>query len=278
MNSSHPFDGSIRLEALGEHRYRGSTSPDYMNMVGPFGGTIAALMLQAPCIAPERLGDPTALTVNFCGAIADGSFDITAHAVRTNRSSQHWSIVLTQKDETVVTASAVFAKRRPTWRQTEARFPDVPAAAQVERASNAFRPPWTRRYDMRFVRGALPHLGEAAPGDAPGDAAGDTPVSWVWLADDPPRPLDFLSLAAMCDAFFPRIFLRRPTWTPVGTVSMTIYFHADAPMLAAQAARPVLGLASASHFGNGMFDEHVEVWSDERALLATSHQIVYFKA
>lgn len=270
MTIAHPFDEATHLEPLGDGRYRGETSARYANMVGPFGGTIAALMLQAPSLAPQRLGDPTALTVNFCGPVADGAFDVTASTIRTNRSNQHWTMNLMQDGQVAVAASAVFATRRPTWGHTEARCPDASEAASMERASNAFRPPWTQRYDMRFVRGSLPSLGEGTPGREP--------TSWVWVADDPPRPLDYLSLAAICDAFFPRIFLRRPTWTPVGTVSLTIYFHADAPMLAAQAERPVFGTASANHFGNGMFDEHVEVWSDDRRLLATAHQIVYYKA
>ncbi len=270
MTNAHPFDDATHLETLGDGRWRGATSAGYANMVGPFGGTIAAVMLQAPSLAPDRLGDPTALTVNFCGPVADGAFELTAQAVRTNRSNQHWTMTLVQDGQVAVSASAVFATRRPTWTHTEARRPEAPPAAAVERASTAFRPPWTQRYDMRFVRGSLPALGD--------DATGQAPVSWVWLADDPPRPLDYGSLAAICDAFFPRIFLRRPVWTPVGTVSLTIYFHADRTTLAAQADRPVLGTASASHFGNGMFDEHVEVWSDDGALLASAHQIVYFKA
>lgn len=269
MNSAHPLDLATFLEPIRDGRYRGSTSPDYANMVGPFGGTIAAVLLHAPSIAPERSGDPTALTVNFCGPIADGAFEIATRAVRTNRTNQHWSMELSQGGEIAATATAVFAKRRPTWRHTEARFPEVPAPATLERATNAWRPPWTRRYDMRFVRGALPPLADGLPGAEP--------VTWLWLADEPPRPLDFTSLAAICDAFFPRIFLRRPQWTPAGTVSLTIYFHADASQLVRQADRPVLGMAWASHFGNGIFDEHVEVWSDDRELLASAHQVVYFK-
>ena len=268
MTDLHPFDAATHLDPLGNGRYRGATSPAYANMVGPFGGLIAATLLQSACLGPERLGDPTALTVNFCGPIADGAFEIATRAVRTNRSSQHWSMELEQGGEIAVTATAVFAKRRATWSRTEASFPIVPPALHVERAT-AFRMPWTHRYAMRFVHGPFPSLTEDLPGAEP--------LTQVWLADDPPRPLDFVALAALCDAFFPRIFLRRPTWTPIGTVSMTVYFHADASALAAQAGRPVLGSAWASHFGNGMFDEHVEVWSDEGGLLASSHQIVYFK-
>ncbi len=278
MTNAHSFDEAMYLEPLGDGRYRGSTSAGYANMVGPFGGAIAALMLQAPSLAPDRLGDPSALTVNFCGPVADGVFDVRATAIRTNRSNQHWTMTLMQDDQVAVAASAVFATRRPTWRHTEARCPDAPGPDSVERATNAFRPPWTQRYDMRFVKGSLPSLGASSDATSSEEAPGQEPVSWVWIADDPPRPIDYLSLAAICDAFFPRIFLRRPTWTPVGTVSLTIHFHADAPMLAAQGERPVFGIAAASHFGNGMFDEHVEVWSDDRSLLATAHQIVYFKA
>lgn len=270
MTIPHPFDVATRLDTLGDGRYRATTAGAYANMVGPFGGIVAATVLQAPCGAPDRAGDPAAFTINFCGPIADGPYTIVARVVRNNRSNQHWSIEASQDDQVVVTATAVFATRRPAWSHTESRRPDVPRAAALSRADTTGRPPWTRRYDMRFARGSMPSLTDGS--------AGDEPTSWVWIADDPPRALDFASLAAICDAFFPRIFLRRPQWTPVGTVSLTLYFHADAALLAAQADRPVLGVAWSSHFGNGMFDEQVEVWSDDGRLLATAHQIVYYKA
>ena len=269
MTSPHPFDLATRLEAIGPHRFRGATSSAYANMIGPFGGVTTAVLLQAPSLSPERLGDPTALTVNFCGPIADGPFEIATRVVRTNRSNQHWAMELLQADDVAVSATAVFAKRREVWSHTEARFPSIPDAALVERTTRTAWPEWTRRYDMRFVRGGSSGFGE---GVEPTE-----PLTWVWLADDPPRPLDFTSLAAICDAFFPRIFLRRPAFTPIGTVSLTIYFHADATMLAAQSSRPIFGAAWASHFGNGMFDEHVEVWSDDRRLLASAQQIVYYR-
>jgi hypothetical protein len=71
--------------------------------------------------------------------------------------------------------------------------------------------------------------------------------------------------------------IRRPRWVPAGTVSLTTYFHADAKQLAAEGERPVLGTARASHFGLGYHDQSAEIWSEGGALLATSHQIVYYK-
>jgi hypothetical protein len=52
----------------------GHTSQAYWNMIGPFGGATAAVMLQAALVHPERLGDPIALTVNFAGPIGEGDF------------------------------------------------------------------------------------------------------------------------------------------------------------------------------------------------------------
>ncbi len=270
----HPLDRATRLDPLGDGRHAGLTSPDYANMVGPFGGTIAAVMLRAPLLDPARQGDPTALTVNYCGPIADGAFEVDARAVRTNRSNQHWTMTLRQGDEVQVTASAVFSHRRETWGATEARRPVVPRPGTLARWPTTSRLPWAQRYDMRFARVPLPDLAAAGRGE---EGAGDEPTSWVWIADDPPRPLDFVALASMCDAFFPRIFMRRPRFVPIGTISLTIHFHADHGMLAAQAERPVLGVAWASHFGRGIFDEHAEVWSDAGDLLATAHQVVYYK-
>lgn len=52
--------------------------------------------------------------------------------------------------------------------------------------------------------------------------------------DDSPRRLDFTALAAISDAFFPRILVRRRRLAPMG-------FHADAALLAAQGERRLLG-------------------------------------
>ena len=40
-DAAHPFDQAMIVEPAGEGQWRGRTSEDYWNMVGPFGGTIA---------------------------------------------------------------------------------------------------------------------------------------------------------------------------------------------------------------------------------------------
>ncbi|MEZ5653560.1 MAG: thioesterase family protein [Burkholderiaceae bacterium] len=268
-HAQHPIDRAVALERGDGGVFHGQTSPDYANMVGPFGGTTAATMLNSVLLDPRRLGDPVALTVNYAGPVVDGRFAIRADALRTNRSTQHWSVAMSQADQICTSATAFFATRRDTWTHTETGFPEVPPAGDLARFDNAAMPPWTRCYDMRFVTGGRPSTGQGV------DELDS--LSMLWIRDEPPRPLDFVSLTAICDSFFPRIIIRRPQWVPAGTVSLTVYFHADAAQLQRHGAGPLLGVAKASHFGLGYHDQTAEIWSAAGDLLATSHQIVYFK-
>src|SRR5262245_8330156 len=109
----HPFDRATALQAAGDGIFAGRTSDDYWNFTGPFGGATAATLLRAVIEHPKRIGTPLALTVNFCAPVAKGDFQIVVREVRTNRSTQHWSLELSQADAGVTaTATAVFAARR----------------------------------------------------------------------------------------------------------------------------------------------------------------------
>lgn len=263
------FDDAVALTEQPDGSWLGHTSPVYANMVGPFGGITAAAMLNAAMSNGKRAGDPIALTVNYAAPVAEGSYDVRTAVARRNRSTQHWTMQLFQRGEVVVTASAVFALRRETWSAAEAVAPGgLPRPEALPRQPLEGRPPWVHRYDMRFVSGGLPAFdGQEQPSSG----------TCLWVRDDPPRPLDFLSLTALCDSFFPRVFLRRRRRVPVGTVSMTTYFHADPGMLAAQGEGFVVGVARALNFRNGFFDQSAEVWSGAGELLASTHQIVYFR-
>lgn len=266
----HPFDDAIRLSRNADGTFAGATSPAYANMVGPFGGITAAALLNGALQNPERLGDPVALTANYASPIADGAYTLDARPVRTNRSTQHWVITLAQGDIVAATATAVFAARRDTWSAPEASMPaGLPPPAQLDAASTVGRPAWTRQYDMRFVDG---HAAATLDGIEQPHSE-----SRLWVRDEPARPLDFASLASICDIFFPRVFVRRRKRVPAGTVTMTVFFHADAALLASQGDRHVLACARALAFRNGYFDQSAEIWSDHGQLLASTHQMVYYR-
>lgn len=266
--TSHPFDQAIALQANGAGGFAGRTSPAYANMIGPYGGVTAAQCLQSVLQHPERLGDPVALTVNFAAALADGPFEVRPRPARTNRSTQHWIVEMLQDDAVVATATVFTAARRETWAGHEAHMPQVPRPHDTPRTARA-GVEWLNRYDMRFLEGFI-------PAEWNGAEQGDS-LTRLWVRDDPPRPLDFASLTAFADIFFPRIWLRRARYVPIGTVSMSVYFHADAAELAAHGDRHLLLQARGQGFGGGYFDHSGQLWGESGTLLATTHQVVYFK-
>lgn len=276
----HAFDDALHLTTQGCGQYQGLTNPAWWNMVGPFGGVTAAVALQSIMLHPERLGDPISLTVNYASGLVQGAFAVSAQAVRTNRSTQHWLVTLSQTDAqgasaVVLTATAITAVRRDTWSANDLPMPTVPSPDGLVRT----RVPtgtveWLNRYDMRLISGPIPARwdgGAASPDPALAS------LSQLWVRDDPARTLDFAALAAMADVFFPRIWLRRAVLVPVGTVSLTVYFHATASQLLETGTGYLLGQARGQAFCNGYFDQAGQLWNAAGHLLATTHQLVYYK-
>ncbi|WP_200926869.1 acyl-CoA thioesterase II [Acidovorax sp. Leaf78] len=260
--------------AIAAGQYEGTTHPGYWNMVGPFGGITAATLLQAIMQHPQRLGDPLSLTVNYAGALTAGAFTVQAVPVRTNRSTQHWTLSILQPDAdgapvVTTTATAVTAVRRETWSVGDVPMPEVPRPTDHQAI---VAPPgaveWLNRYEMRPITGFIPRTW---------DGSGDHSLTQLWMRDAPPRALDFCALAALADVFFPRVWLRRARQVPAGTVSITVYFHATAEQLQATGTGFLLGQARGQEFRNGFFDQTVQLWNEAGTMLATSHQIVYYK-
>jgi len=212
--------------------------------------------------------------VNYAAALEAGPFELQATPVRTNRSTQHWTVQISQaaadgEARLNTTATVVTAARRETWSASDLPMPAVPAPAEARRfdaGKNGVA--WMAQYELRPVSGMLP---------ATWDGSGDHSESTVWLRDAEPRALDFASLASMSDMFYPRIWLRRAKHVPAGTVSITTYFHAGPAELATVGTGYLLGRAVGQRFHNGFFDQAAQLWSEAGLLLATSNQIVYFK-
>ena len=267
--STHPFDEAIRLAPQPDGTCIGHTSAAYANMVGPYGGITTAQALQAVLQHPELLGEPISLTVNFCAAVTDGAFEVQAWPARTNRSTQHWMIEMCQGDEVVLTGTAVTAVRRETWGVDEEPMPPCPLPEECPLPSTRLPMEFLHRYEIRGVSGNLPVVW---------DGSGHSSLTQIWTRDQPPRPLDFASLSALADIFIPRVFIRRATLVPVGTVSMTVYCHASAAQLAATGTGYLLGQSRAQAFRNGFYDQSSQLWNEAGVLLVTTQQIVYYKS
>jgi hypothetical protein len=265
----HPFDEATALDRIADDAWRGHTSDAYWNMVGPFGGIVAANLFRAAYDQPERVGEPVAFTANFCAVLTKGEFAVLARPARINRSTQHWTMEMSQGDGgAVATSTAMFGARPDTFAHRLTVPPEAPPFEALPRYNPA-GPGWIERFDFRFAEGAPDWSGQS---DALGPAR-----SVLRVASLPPRPLDFVGLVALCDIFFGRIIHVRRRMVPFGTVSMTAFFHATADDLAAQGAAPVLGIADSRVFDRGFHDQSAEIWSADGTLLATTHQTVYFR-
>ena len=272
--STHPFDAAIALQPQGDHLFAGATHPAWANFVGPFGGISAAVLLNAVMQHPQRIGDPVALTVNYAAATETGAFSIEAVPARTNRSTQHWTLTLRQAGGVVLTGTVMTAVRRDTWAANDMPMPDVPPPEVLPTQTVPQGVEWLNRYRLCAVRGGIPAVWE-------GQSASEDPtlasLTQMWIRDEPPRPLDFCALAAKADAFFPRIWLRRATRVPVGTVTMTVYFHVSSRGLAETGDDYLLAQARAQAFGGGYFDQTGQLWNRAGHLLVSTHQVVYYK-
>lgn len=74
-NEKHPFDLATQL-TWDDGKFTGQTSPHYENMIGPFGGVIAATLLKAIMEHPDREGEPVSLTINYAAPVSDDAFNI----------------------------------------------------------------------------------------------------------------------------------------------------------------------------------------------------------
>ena len=265
----HPLEAATALTWHGD-RWIGRTSRDYWAFVGQYGGATAAVLLRAALDHPDRIGDPLALTVNYCAPIAEGEFQIVARAARTNRSTQHWVIELVQQEgDVLATATAVFARRRPGWSHAPTQMPQVPPPSQIAAYKVFPGPSWLDQYEMKFV------LGQPALGKMP-HAEPQPAETMLWMRDAMPRPLDALSLTSMSDAFIGRVFQVLGVLVPFGTVSLTTYFHCSADDVAAEDGW-VLGHADAAIFRDGFGDQTVRLWAPDGRLLASGVQTTYFR-
>ncbi len=258
------------MTRTGEGVYAGETDPAYWNLIGPFGGWIAAALLLAVLDDPRRHGEPLSLSTNFAGAIEAGPFTIRTRNSRRNRSTDFWHVELVQQQHGHAVhcagASVVLAHRRATDSFVDVRAPEAPAPETlplVRAASVA--PSFLERYDMRFATGN-PFAG------------GDPERTVAWVRDRAPRTLDFPALAALCDTGFPPIFLRLGKRVPVSTVTLNAFFHATSSELAEIGNDFLLSEGRMRIAHNGFFDCATTMWSRAGRLLASTEQIVYYKS
>ena len=170
----------------------------------------------------------------------------------------------------VATSSIVMGARAETFSHQTAPIPDVPAADTLAPMCDRVPLEWTRRYDYRFVNGGMESFGK------PRDTLGNSQTR-VWLADEPRRPLDYLSLAALADCFILRLIQIRGQMEPIGTVTLTTHFIATPEDLAAQGSDHILGVVDMNRAQDQFHDQTMQLFSTDGKILASGTQLVWYR-
>jgi len=267
---NHPFDIATQISPLDDGRFRGTTSPAYANMAGPFGGATAATLMRVVIEHPERAANPVAFTVNFCAALKDGDFNISVKIQRSGKYIQHWSLELEQNEIICATATIICGARADVFSHQPGEPPQAPPPEECKEMDTAGVLNWLSRYKFRPVDGTIQFSREPHP-------ELKSPRNIHWVSDHPERPLDYLSLAAIADTFILRLLYVRGTMAPMGTVSMTTYFHTTSEELAKQESAPLLGVATAERFHGNFHDQAMTLWGKDKLLLASGTQLVWYK-
>lgn len=212
---------------------------------------------------PEHRGVPLSLDALFMGPMDDDLLEVRVYPVRQNRSVGFWRSEVWQKGRICAQAQVALSMERNSVVLQDALFPQVPAPEDVPLYVNPRTPvAWVDQYVFRAVSGML--FSQAESMDAR-----------LWIRDAEPRPLDALSLAAMCDTPFPSPWIRLAGQVPVSTVSYSVYFRANAEDYAEAGSGFCLIDTRASLARGGYVDQYSTVWSRSGRLLGQTQQMLW---
>lgn len=199
-----------------------ATDPRFWNQIGPFGGWLAATLLEAITRSAQEPWPVLSVQVHFLGAVKDGALDIRVQPVRRQRTLALWRAQLHQDGQVAVEAEAILAAARtdqPAWPASAAagRMPAMPAPHTLPRWHGVDGiAPFVRAFDYRLFSGA------------PFEAATQADTTG-WLRLEAPTAFSApAKLLMLTDAWFPALWSALPRPAPVTTVSLHVLFNPQA--------------------------------------------------
>ncbi len=233
---------------------------------GPHGGYLAAMLLRALIAAVDDPGrTPRSLTIHYTRAPDPGPIEIRTTVERTGRSLSTLSARMEQAGRTTALALAAFSV---PWRAPEANELSMPELGQPdeERISTPklFKgaPEFTSHLVMQPRVGAVPFAGSGAPMRIGG---------WIGLPEQ--RPVDALSLALFCDAWFPPSFIALDSPAISPTIDLTIHFRQSMSACDCDPAALCLSVFDTRLLYDGLFEEDGVIWAPDGTVLAQSRQL-----
>ncbi len=253
-------------EVAGEALFVADIASGWRAGRGPHGGYLAAMLLRALTAAvddPERT--PRSLTIHYTRAPEPGPIEIRTIVERTGRSLSTLSARMEQAGRTTALALAAFSV---PWRAPEANELPIPELAPPDRerisTPKLFKgaPEFTSHLVMQPRVGAIPFSGSGAPMRIGG---------WIGLPEE--RPVDALSLALFCDAWFPPSFIALDSPAISPTIDLTIHFRQSMSDCDCDPAALCLSVFDTRLLHDGLFEEDGVIWTPDGTVLAQSRQL-----
>ena len=260
MNS---FADAISLRPGDEGRWTAHAHHDHESINAMFGGWTAAVALNAIVSTTDGTRSPSAVTVNYLGAVTPGDdVEITVEHLGGSRSIDHWRADLHSATDghRVGAAMAVMTSRRDTDPHDQFTMPDVPEPETLAE----FHAPGTQG-QQTMIR---PVKGEFGSGDTAG-------THWLRVQSD--RPLDHVQLVYLADQYAPRSFYWGEGPRPSATITMSVYFHAVPEELARVGTDYVLLDAVGTRGAHATSGQAARIWSRSGRLLATTEQLCWYR-
>lgn len=233
---------------------------------GPHGGYLAAMLLRALVAAvddPERT--PRSLTIHYTRAPDPGPIEIRTTVERAGRSLSTLSARMEQAGRTTALALAAFSVPWCAPDANELPMPEL-APPDAERLSTPklFKgaPEFTHHLVMQPRVGAVPFAGSGAPMRIGG---------WIGLPEE--RPVDALSLALFCDAWFPPSFIALDSPAISPTIDLTIHFRQSMSACDCDQAALCLSVFDTRLLHDGLFEEDGVIWAPDGTVLVQSRQL-----
>ena len=268
MSFESDIQTTLISETNGIKTFHAEMHQNWLIVVGPNGGFIAALLMRALTAAlndPERL--PRSLTIDYFSVPQLEPVSIETKTLRAGRSLTSCYALMKQNDKIIAQANAAFSITQTGSIELPAEpMPDVLPPEQCTPMPPML--PIHANYDMRPAFGALPF------------AQGDRAISggWTKLKQPPPAQIFPEMLAAVSDGWPPALFsimshesFQQSKGMP--TIELSVYFVAPENYPRISPNDYLLARFKAREASHGFFTEDGDIWSQQGQLLARTRQI-----
>lgn len=243
-------------------KFSASIQPSWLQGRTAFGGLSTALVIQAMLqqVEPER--QLRTLAVSFVGPAPAGDHVITTRILREGGSVTHMQGELLCSGDVAVSVNAAFGKARAS--TIDLPGPELPPTTTPEDSTQfpyieGLTPEFTRHFDMRLERGAMPFSGA------------DSADFAMWLRFREAQPMTLAHLVAIGDVPpMPGLNMIKPPGVG-SSLSWYVEFPADIPAL--QADEFVYYDYHSQAAGDGYFNNVATLWSQAGQPLMFGRQV-----